>query len=166
MMRIVFAALLLLCLGAQGLRAQELDENPSPEKMTAAVETVKAYRAAAGFEAVLESISLSTKNVFIRNNPDLEKDINEVTDLVMQEFAASRGLLEESIAFLWARRFSEEELNQITEFYKSDIGAKLAIETPFLISETFRTVDVFRAEISDAVVQRVRNVMRDRGHNL
>lgn len=134
--------------------------------LKAAKDAVIAYRATGGFSSLLEIVSLQTKNTFIRTNPGLEKDIVEVTDLAVKEFEGRKAQLDDDMSVFWAARFSEDELKNITEFFNTETGRKLAIEAGFLLQETFRQADAVGRQISNELLVRVRQEMKKRGHDL
>ncbi|WP_350333711.1 DUF2059 domain-containing protein [Coralliovum pocilloporae] len=134
--------------------------------LSAAKEAVLAYRATGGFSSLLELVALQTKNTFIRTNPGLEKDIVEVTDIAVKDFEDRKTQIDSNMAVLWASRFTEAELKDISAFYQTETGRKLAVEASFLLQETFRQADAVGREISNELLVKVRAEMKKRGHDL
>jgi hypothetical protein len=81
---------------------------------------------------------------------------------VLREFAAryvSWEALREQYVEIYARTFTEDEMRQMTDFYRSDVGQKLARATPRLMAETTaageRTVQAHRAELEQMIRARL-----------
>src|SRR5690606_2639865 len=107
--------------GAGFALAQENSEIPRSH-MALAQQAIELSRASAGFDDILPLVAEQTKSLFVRSNPALTAEIEEVTDAVAFEFARKRAELDINIQGVWARRFSEAELAEIIAFYRSPVG--------------------------------------------
>lgn len=84
---------------------------------------------------ILPQSAQGLKNELIRNRPDQETTITDVVDTVTLELAARRGDLENEVAQIFAKIFTEEELSVIATFYETDAGKKFLVEGPRALRE-------------------------------
>lgn len=149
MTKFLAALVLALTLFAAPARAQS-----SPEQRAAATELLVAMRA----PEMLESSIRGMLDAQLRNAPELAG----VQD-VLREFVAryvSWEALREQYVEIYARSFTEDELRQMTDFYRSDAGQKLARAAPRLMAESAalgeRAVQEHRAELQQMILARLR----------
>lgn len=156
------AAALLLSAAVGTVSAQEKND----AKLAAAIEVVILSNADKGFETVLPSLMQRTKALFIKTNPNLSKDIEEVVNEAGLELAGDQAELTSMVANSYAKHFSAEELNALVKFYKSPTGQKLAEKWQLIALETLRSSQVYGDRLSTRLVEAVRAKMKKRGHNL
>lgn len=159
------AMLAAVVAGSNPAWSQENADIPRPH-MALAQQAIEASGAAVGFDDILPLVAEQTKGLFIRSNPALTAEIEEVTDAVAFEFARKRADLDISIQGVWARRFSEAELSEIIAFYKSPVGSKLASLSPEMLALSVGAAKQWSDELSVTLVTRVREEMQKRGHQL
>lgn len=147
------AVALALVLAAAPARAQA-----SPELRAAATELLMAMRA----PEMLEGSVRTMLDAQLRSTPELQG----VQD-VLREFVAryvSWEALREQYVEIYADAFTEDELRQITDFYRSDAGQKLARSTPRLMAQSAalgeRAVLAHRAELQRMIVARLQQQQR------
>jgi hypothetical protein len=148
MKTIPFAALALV------LAAAPAAAQPSQEQRAAATELLMAMHIPEALQASVEA----TLDVQLRNTPELQG----MQD-VIREFAAryvSWEALGEQYVELYASTFTEDELREMTRFYRSDVGQKLARATPRLLRDGGalgeRAVLSHRAELEQMIRDRLR----------
>ncbi len=134
--------------------------------MALAQQAIELSGAAAGFDDILPLVAEQTKGLFIRSNPALTSEIEDVTDQVALEFARKRADLDITIQGIWARRFSEAELSEIITFYQSPVGSKLAALSPEMLALSVGAAKQWSDELSTSLVTRVREEMQKRGYQL
>jgi len=142
------AAALGVVLAAAPARAQ-----PSAQQRAAATELLMAMHV----PEVLDASVQQMLDQQIRAAPELQG----VQD-VMREFArrfVSWEALREQYVDIYAGTFTEDELRQMTDFYRSDVGQKLARATPRLMAEGAelgqRAVQAHRAELEQMIRARL-----------
>lgn len=77
------------------------------------------------FDAILFVMSEQTLKAFTQNDPTRAEEIAEVVQDVALKLASRRTDLNKEIYKIWAGAFSEEELIQLAEFYRTPLGTKL-----------------------------------------
>ncbi|WP_420410952.1 DUF2059 domain-containing protein [Roseibium sp.] len=77
------------------------------------------------FDAILFVMSEQTLSAFTQNDPTRAEEIAQVVQNVALSLAPRRAELNQEIYKIWAAAFSEEELVQLAEFYRTPLGSKL-----------------------------------------
>jgi|OM-RGC.v1.018673720 hypothetical protein len=77
------------------------------------------------FDAILFVMAEQTLSAFTQNDPTRAEEIAEIVEQVALELAPRRAVLNERIFRIWAIAFTEEELIQLAEFYRTPLGMKL-----------------------------------------
>lgn len=144
----------LLCAGRAAAQPTPAPQTPvSPTHRAAALELLEAMR-------VSEALQLSIETILdaqLQSNPELRP-----VEGVMRDFFArymSWENLKEGYARIYAGAFTEPELREMTAFYRTPTGQKLARATPQLMREGSelgqRAVQEHMAELQQAVIQRL-----------
>lgn len=142
------------------------EESFDPEHLDKAARLIRLTKAAEGFDDILPVIAEQTMTLFIRSNPALAADIEEVTTAVAIDMAKRRKELNEVLEKVWARRFTPEEMDDLIEFFASDTGQKFAELTPVIAALSVGASKQWSDKISTDMVTEVRAGLRERGHNL
>lgn len=146
---VLVPALLAVLLAAAPAAAQPAPV--SPTHRAAALELLEAMR-------VSEALQLSIETVLqaqMQSNPELRP-----VESVMRDFFArymSWENLKEGYAEIYSRAFTEPELREMTAFYRTPTGQKLARATPQLMREGSelgqRAVQEHMDELQEAVMR-------------
>ncbi|WP_102959107.1 DUF2059 domain-containing protein [Mangrovicella endophytica] len=153
MRRGVLAAAALGLLWAAPVQAQEL----SPAHLTAARQAVDSIDATEQFDNILLNAATQIKAELIVNNPNLQSQISDMVDEAALALAPRRGDLENEIARVYAKLFTEQELREIAEFYSSEAGQKLIKQGPLATREMMASADVW----SNGIVRDLRQAAID-----
>lgn len=125
-----------------------LAQEVSDSHLRAARSAVTAMRVTDPYDDILPQAALMLKGELIQQNPDREREISNAVDQTAIELAARRGDLEREVAMLYARMFSEEELNEVSAFYDSETGRKLIEEGPAVLRRIGFVADIWRRGVS------------------
>ena len=128
----------------------------SDDHLAAAKSAIKAIGSTRQFDNILPGMAASTKTALIQNRPDLQAEITEIVDNAAIELAPRRGDLENEVANVYAKVFTEDELMAIAEFYSSEHGKKLIKETPVLAREIQAAAKVWGVGLSRDLNKSVR----------
>lgn len=159
--RAAVAAAVALGALAGGARAQE----PSPTAVNAARELM-ALKGVSMFDALIPGVVESVKNNFIPTNPNLIRELNEVSTQLRSEYAAKKAELHTEVARGYARYFTEQELKDMLAFYKTPLGTKMAAQEPLAVEETLKRAQTWANGFSEQVMGRFRTEMKKKGHDL
>jgi hypothetical protein len=143
-----FGRIAALAIVAVSLSTTAFAEELSDAQMKAARAAIKATRVTVAFDNILPNIAGQVKGALIQASPNYEQAINETVDEKALEMAARRGDLEKEAAAIYAKTFTQEELEKITEFYNTPAGKKLLSDGPIAIRELSKAADIWAAGLS------------------
>jgi hypothetical protein len=156
----VFAAV-IGCLSLVPARAQE----PSADAVAAAKELI-ATKGGGLFDPLIPGVVESVKNSFVPTNPQLIRELNEVSAQLRKEYDAKRPELLNEVAHIYARHFTEQELKDMVAFYRTPLGKKMIIQEPRALDDSLRRAQDWANQLSEEVMGRFRAEMKKKGHNL
>ena len=136
----------------------------SQSHLAAARATIDAARADEQFNQILPVLADQAKALFQRSNPSLVAEIDEVVNAVALDLAKRRPELDRELERVWAARFTEEELKEITAFYSSPVGMKFGQSMPIVIQDSIRSAGIWRDALSTELVTKAREELNKRGH--
>ncbi len=160
--RILSAAAVAACMLAGPASAQPA--NVSPEQLALARAVIDFTGAGGSLRGVIPQVLADARGLLLRQRPELQADLDQVILQVDEEFDARRTEILDRIAAIYAQSFSEQELQQIAAFYRSDAGRKMTEQLPGILDQSFRTMQVWSQEVSVDVMQAVRTKLEERGH--
>ncbi|WP_244490683.1 DUF2059 domain-containing protein [Aureimonas frigidaquae] len=115
----------------------------SPSHLAAARQAVDAIDTTEQFDQILLNAATQIKAELIVNNPNLQSQISQMVDDNAIALAPRRADLENEIARVYAKIFTEQELREITQFYTSEAGRKLLAQGPSAVRETMSAADIW-----------------------
>jgi hypothetical protein len=118
------------------------------------------------FSPLVHGVIESVKDSLVPTNPNLGRELNEITQVLHTEYDARRNEMLDVVAKVYARHFTEQELKDLVVFYKTPLGQKWAREEPAAIDEGLRGVKDWTDQFSQVVISRFREEMRKRGKTL
>jgi uncharacterized protein len=139
---------------------------PSAGAVSAARELVELKGAGQMFDPIIINIVEQTKGALLQTNPQLNKDLNDVSATLRGEFVQRRNELLSEAAKFYAQRFTEAELKDLVTFYKTPIGRKMVQQEPQALDDTFKFVEQWATRIGEDVMNRFRAEMKKKGHTL
>jgi hypothetical protein len=135
----------------------------SKEQLAAARAAIEASHVNDGFDNVLLGVTEQAKANFIRSNPSYSRQIEDATNKVAVELAGERVELDHQIQQIWAAKFTIPELQEITKFYTSAVGVKLAKETTGMVAQSVQAVQAYQQRLSQDMVTKVRDELKKQG---
>ncbi len=135
--RLMVAALVLM------LPVTALAQDISDSHLAAARGAIEAIDATDQFDNILLNAATQIKSELIGNNPDRQTEISDMVDERALALAPRRGDLENEVARVYAKLFTEEELQQIGQFYNSEAGKKLLAQGPLATREMLGAAEVW-----------------------
>lgn len=137
----------------------------SPEHLAIAREYVDMTDSAQLYERTLIEMGLQVMRVMIQEDPSLQESLINALQTVYDGYLLDRDSLYNQFARIYAIRFSVEELQEIVDFYRSDVGVRL-LEQNQSINEDLQTVlAVWSRNTSNEYLARVRSELRNQGYN-
>jgi uncharacterized protein len=141
-------------------------QQPSATALATAKELITVKGGGALYEPIVPGVIEQAKSVFLRTNPALSKDLNEVAGKLRTEYAAKSAELLNEAARLYAARFSEQELKDALAFYKTPLGRKMLNEEPAILDQSLKSAQTWANKLSDEVIRKMRAEMKKKGHDI
>lgn len=158
---LIFPLLLTLpsLAAAQTALPQTADADaPSESHIQAALDLLNATHASENFQAVLASITPLETQQIKRAMPTLSDEAIVVIEKKLTDAVTARqDELARIQAIEYARHFDEQQLRDLTAFYRSDLGQKYVTALPAIIQET---APIVRQWITGVIGQAQQDIMR------
>ena len=147
-------------------RLAEQEENFSESHLRKAQRVIELTKSDEGFDEILPIVAEQTSALIIRNYPALTREVEEVTTEKALELAPTRRELNRTVQKIWARRFSEDELDDLIAFFSSDTGQKFAELTASIAALSVGASKQWGDQLATEMLTAVREELRARGHQL
>jgi len=132
--------------------AQEISQS----HLDAALEAVQSAGASRGFDSVLPALADRVKGRLIQ-------EISTTVEAVALQLTSRRADLNDAVARVWAKNFTEDELVTIAEFYKSPTGQKFAEIGPRVIQESLKSVETWSTRVGEELFEKSREELTKQG---
>jgi hypothetical protein len=163
--RHVIAALVaFVTFGVAGPAAAQAQ--PSPNALLIAKQIIQLKGVDNIMNPIARGVVEKVKSVVMQTNFMYQKDINEITTQLHQEFDGRSTELVDQTALLYAARFTEPELKQILTFYQSPLGQKMIVEEPKILDDSMQQVNGWADNLSVDIMAKMRTEMKKRGHDI
>ncbi len=133
--------------------------------LQAAWRAVQALGADKDFNGALPDIAEQVQGILIQRRPDLYRQIAPIVNQVASELVVRRLDLNNDVARVWALAFTEDELNQITAFYTSPTGVKLAGVITQLQADTVQAFQDWYERLASEMLDRAVLAFQQQGVN-
>ena len=157
---VVVAGVLLLALSAAPA------QTPSPDAMAAARSLVVTMKQADQYRALLPEILLTLKPQLTQDRPEIERDYEAMTPVIVDAFAPYVQQMVDQLATVYANSFSVDELKQIEAFYKQPVGQKLLSKDAALEQAATQIGEDGGRKAADDLRTRLTQALRQKGHKL
>jgi len=141
-------------------------QQPSASALSTAKEIVSITGTTSLFAPLISGVVEQAKLLFLQQNPNLSKDLNEVATKMRNDLAPRMVELNNEVAKLYATSFTEPELKEILAFYKGPTGKKLLAEQPKVVDGSMKFAQDWANKLSEEVIGKMREEMKKRGHAL
>jgi hypothetical protein len=148
------------------LAAQAQPKPPSVAAMALAKELMDVKGGTKVFEPTYAGVITYHKNLILATNPNLGKDLNEITQKMFNELLPRRLELQQEIVKIYATHFTEQELKDALVFYKSPVGRKMIENEPLALEESMAAADKWASKFAEEVVIKLRAELKKKGHNV
>lgn len=132
----------------------------SAERMALAMKLVELSGTTRIFDEVLPSIAEDSKNRFIRANPQMQLGIIAVVDRIAVQLVSRRPELDQYLARVWASGFSDEEMQEIIDFYSTDVGKKFSNALPQVLAVQTAAAQEWGKSVSEELNVKVQEELR------
>lgn len=164
--RLPVALLLAGALAISGMSAAKAQQEISPEHLAAARQYIDLTDNANVYEITLIEIGVSVLRIIIQQDPALADPVQVAIQQAYEEYEARKGELYNQFARIYAMRFTQEELEEILEFYNSDVGQKLLANNVTINQDMQVVLGVWEENTQREFLARVRAILREEGYNV
>lgn len=159
-------ALSLLTAAASAQTPAPAPAEPSAAHVALAREVVVSSGVGNSFQVVVPQLLDQIGQSLARQRPELSADINVVLPNVKLDFDKKVNEMVETAAKLYAQRLSQKELEDAANFFKSASGRKYVGTQPILMTDMFVALQAWSQKISGDMMNRLREELRKKGHQL
>ena len=122
--------------------------------------------AAAMYANAVPNLVEQTKNVLMQSNLNYQKDLNEVAMIVAKNLAGREKEIGDGMAQVYANEFTEQELKDLVNFYKSPLGQKLLASEPRAIQFSMSYMNQWAQQFAEVINGQFRAEMKKRGKEI
>ncbi|WP_336288452.1 DUF2059 domain-containing protein [Bartonella sp. CB60] len=133
----------------------------SDKHLSSARKAISAIHATDQFDSFLPTAARDLKNELTSDNPNLATVISKIVDKHALALAKRRSDLEKEVAHIYAKYFTQEELDAITAFYTSDTGKKFLTEVPSIARDAYSTFNVWSSAVLQDLIKDVKKEMSE-----
>jgi len=138
----------------------------SPAALAAAKEILTMKNASAMYANAVPNLVEQTKNTLMQSNLNYQKDLNEVAIIVAKTLAGREKEIGEGMAQVYANEFTEQELKDLVNFYKSPLGQKLLSSEPRAIQFSMSYMNQWAQAFAEVINSQFRAEMKKRGKDI
>jgi uncharacterized protein len=138
----------------------------SPAALAAAKEILTMKNASAMYASAVPNLVEQTKNVLLQSNLNYQKDLNEVAIIVAKNLAGREKEIGDGMAQVYANEFTEQELKDLVNFYKSPLGQKLLTSEPRAIQFSMSYMNQWAQAFAEVINGQFRAEMKKRGKDI
>lgn len=138
-------------------RAQDVSER----HLEAAKKAINAIRATDQFDNFLPMVARDLKNELMGSDPNLAANISGIVDRQVLALTKRRADLEKEVASVYAKYFTQTELETIIVFYSSDVGKKFLKEVPVVARDVYSAFDVWRSTVMQDLMRNIEKEMSE-----
>jgi uncharacterized protein len=134
--------------------------------LAAAREVVTGSGLSRGFDGMAAQIADQIRSSISRQRPELIRDMEETLKPIVADMSKQTDPMLASASRLFASRMTEPELKEIGAFFKSAAGQKYVNVQGPMLNELFAEMQVFSQTMGNIMMDRLREDMRKKGHQL
>lgn len=138
----------------------------SPSHLALAVEVVRMSGMSRSIDVMVPETVSRARIALTQMHPNLGAELEKSIAALKIEFGILSDEAVKVAAKAFGSRLSEAELGELKKFYSSDIGRKFVAAQPAIIEEMYRGLDEFATSMSQIVLDKIREDMKKKGHNL
>jgi hypothetical protein len=132
----------------------------APERLALAMKLVELSGTTRIFDEVLPSIAEDSKNRFIRANPQMQLGIIAVVDRIAVQMVSRRPELDQYLARVWASGFSDDEMQELVDFYSTEVGKKFSNALPQVLAVQTAAAQEWGKSVSEELNVKVQQELR------
>jgi len=160
---LIAAVLSLILSSFVALPALSQQTEISPEHLAVARKYVDLTDQSGLYEATIVQAGINTYKQLLPQNPEIAEPLSTAIEAVIGSYKGKKGELFDQFARIYALNFTQEELQQIVDFYSSPVGVKLAKANSALSGTINRVMDVYASNLNTEFFAAVRAELKAKG---
>ena len=117
-----------------------------------------------------EAVTRQMSNAISQARPDIPAEVMDIvaeeTNAVISEAMVAKGGFIDLIIPIYAKRFSNDELDGLISFYESPVGAKTVRVMPQITREAMQIGQTWGQSLGPIIVERVKIRFEEKGYQL
>ncbi len=151
---------------AFGAVAPTLAQEIAPETLALARKYVDLSDKQFIYEAILVKTAAATSKLLSQSNPDITDKIDAAIVKILDQYKGKKDDLFNQFARVYATTFTQDELQQIVNFYSSPAGQKLASSAQAVNLSIRDVMSVYTYNFGTEFVTKVRAELKAEGYKL
>ena len=139
---------------------------PTAEHIAKARELILATGISRSFQIIIPEFMDQIGNTLTQARPDLVHDMIAVLDQLRPEFDKQSDEMIDQSARIYASLLSEKDIDAILTFFNSDAGRRYVAAQPLFLNQLVSGMQAWQQKISINMMNRVREEMKKKGHDL
>ena len=139
---------------------------PTAEHVAKARQLILATGISRSFQIIIPEFMDQIGNTLTQARPDLVHDMNIVLDQLKPEFDKQSEEMIDQSAQIYASLLSEKDIDAILDFFNSEAGRRYVGAQPLFLNQLVSGMQAWQQKISINMMERVRQEMRKKGHDL
>jgi uncharacterized protein len=139
---------------------------PTPSAIAAAKELLAVKNSKVLYADAVTGVIERTKTALMQSNINYQKDLNEVAVIVAKNLTGRENEIGEVMASIYAQVFTEQELKDLTVFFKSPLGQKLLTAEPRAMNASISFMKDWAGRFGEVVNEQFRAEMHKRGKDI
>lgn len=118
------------------------------------------------YQGAVPGLVQRTRDVLLQSNLNYQKDLDEVALKVAKDLAGREKEIGEEMARIYATVFTEQELKELSAFYKSPLGVKVIAQEPVAFNTARQYMDQWAQKFAEEINSKFRAEMKARGKEI
>lgn len=135
----------------------------APEHLALARKYVDLTDTGGLFEATVVQAGINTYKTLLPQNPEIAEPLNLAIEKVISTYKGKKGELFDQFARVYALSFTQEELQEIVNFYSSPTGTKLAKSNSAMSGTINRIMEIYSGNLGKEFFAAVRAELKAKG---
>jgi len=159
-------AAVLLSLTMFAGTAPALAQEISPDQLALARKYVDLTDKVDVYGTTIANVAARTLQQILKLNPGIQQQATDVVTDVVKSYKNQRSQLMDQVARIYAQHFTQDEMQQIVNFYSSPAGQKLADQNFAINQQLQKVMSLFQVNIATEFYAKVRAGLKTKGVDL
>jgi hypothetical protein len=157
-------AFIAVALMALAMAAPARGDEPSPDAIALAASILNDIGLNNSVAAVVPLTLRELERNIAAIHPEMQSALTESSVAILPEFAKSDEKVLGDLAHVFAARMTEQELRDTKAFFESPVGKKYLEAQPVILQEFSVATGVWRRQLSNDLLSRLRQEMKKKGY--